>query len=66
MRIYINDNELQFSGNTLTDLLTGNGFSDTSGMAIAVNETVISRNNWSSCILKEDDSILIITPAQGG
>ena len=66
MRIYINDNELYFSGNTVADLLAQKGFDDAAGLAIAVNETVITRKKWSSCSLKEGDSILIITPAQGG
>ena len=66
MKILINDDEIQFSGNKLIDLLNENGFSNSSNLAIAVNETVIPRNNWKSCILKEGDSVLIITPAQGG
>jgi sulfur carrier protein len=66
MKIFINNNEILFSGNTLIDLLTENGFSDSPGIAVAVNETVVSKNNWSSCILKEGDCVLIITPAQGG
>ena len=66
MRIFINDDEIQFSGNTLLDIITDYGFNDSSGIAIAVNETVISKNEWGSYVLKKDDSILIITPAQGG
>jgi len=66
MRIFINNDEIQFSGNTLLDIIADYGFNNSSGIAIAVNETVISKNNWGSCALKEDDSVLIITPAQGG
>ena len=66
MRIYVNDSEIRFSGNTLHDFLTDNGFTQSPGIAVAVNETVISRNNWGSCNLNEGDSVLIITPSQGG
>ena len=66
MKILINGDEIQFSGNTLIDLLIEQGFNDTPGIAIAVNETVVSKNNWKSCIPEEGDSVLIITPAQGG
>lgn len=66
MRIFVNDDVLEFSGNTLVDLLEDNGFIESKGIAVAINETVISRDKWSSCILKEGDSLLIITPAQGG
>ena len=66
MKIFVNDEELQFSGNTLVELLTGNGFIESQSIAVAVNETVISRGEWSSSILNEGDTVLIITPAQGG
>ena len=66
MKIFINDEELQFLGNSLFDLLTDHGFIESQGIAVAVNETVISRGEWSSCNLNEGDSVLIITPAQGG
>ncbi len=66
MKIFVNDEELQFSGNTLADLLTSHGFIESQGIAVAVNETVILRKKWSSCILGEGDTVLIITPAQGG
>ncbi|MBN2418785.1 MAG: sulfur carrier protein ThiS [Deltaproteobacteria bacterium] len=66
MKILLNDDEIGFSGNTLIDLLNDCGLKSVSGIAIAVNETVISRNNWKSCFLKEGDSVLIITPSQGG
>ena len=66
MNVLINDEEFQFSGNNLIDLLDEYNTRDSAGIAIAVNETVISKNNWQSCMLKEGDSILIITPVQGG
>ena len=66
MKIFVNDDEFEFSGNNLADLLAENGFIEKQGIAVAVNETVISRGEWNSCILKQGDSILIITPAQGG
>ena len=66
MKILINDDEIQFSGNTLDELLTENGFINNSGIAVAVNETVIARKDWEAYSLKEGDSILIITLSQGG
>ena len=66
MRIFLNDAEIQFPGNTLIDLVAGYCDGDSAGIAIAVNETVISKNIWNSYILEDGDSVLIITPAQGG
>lgn len=38
----------------------------TEGIAIAVNQEVIPKGNWSKHILQENDSILIIQATQGG
>ena len=39
---------------------------DKAGIAVAVNEAVIKKDEWPVCSLNENDSILIITPVQGG
>ena len=36
------------------------------GIAIAINETIIQKANWSSTLLKENDALLIIQATQGG
>jgi sulfur carrier protein len=66
MRLKINDKEIEFNGNTLTELLNMHGFGDRIGIAIAVNEIVIPRPEWQFHVLGEGDDILIISPAQGG
>jgi sulfur carrier protein len=66
MRLTINDKEVEFTGNTLADLLNMHGFGDRIGIAIAVNEIVIPRPEWQFHVLDEGDEILIISPAQGG
>ncbi|MBV7441341.1 sulfur carrier protein ThiS [Weeksellaceae bacterium TAE3-ERU29] len=38
----------------------------TRGIAIAVNQKVISRSKWETYQLKENDNILIIKATQGG
>ena len=66
MILKLNDKEIEFTGNTLLELIDNYGFMEKAGIAIAVNETVIPRNEWESHVLKHEDTILIITPAQGG
>jgi sulfur carrier protein len=66
MRLTINDKEVEFTGTTLTELLNMHGFGGRSGIAIAVNEMVIPRQEWQFHELNEGDDILIISPAQGG
>ncbi len=36
------------------------------GIAIAVNNTVISKNDWDSYTLKPNDALIIIKASQGG
>ena len=66
MKILVNDEEVQFSGESLADLLKNHGFIESHGIAVAVNEKVIPGGEWGSCVLNQGDSVLVITPAQGG
>lgn len=36
------------------------------GIALAINDIVVPKNNWSETIISESDNILIITATQGG
>ena len=38
----------------------------TKGVAVALNDTVVSKNNWNDTKLKSNDSVLIIKATQGG
>jgi len=40
--------------------------SGTKGIAIAVNNIVIPRNNWQHHLLNENDDVLVIKATQGG
>lgn len=39
---------------------------DTSGVAVAINESVISRPDWDDVVLSEDDTVEVIQAQQGG
>ena len=39
---------------------------ETNGIAIAINASVIKRNDWNSTQLQDNDTLLIIRSAQGG
>jgi sulfur carrier protein len=38
----------------------------TNGIALAVNQNIISRNDWSATSINDKDEILIIKATQGG
>lgn len=39
---------------------------ETNGIAIAINNTVVKKADWSSRLLQNNDDILIIKSTQGG
>jgi sulfur carrier protein len=67
MELFVNNKtEKLQSGNTLSGLLSQLGLHDKRGIAVAVNNAVISKPDWTTTALKESDKITIIRPTQGG
>lgn len=66
MKLVINNWEMEFFGvNSLSDILKEKKITQ-NGIAVAVNEKVISKTEWEKFQLKENDSVLIIKATQGG
>jgi len=52
---------------TLEELIQVLGFStDTRGIAVAVNDTVVPRVEWGSTRIQEGDTVEVIHAVQGG
>ena len=66
MNILVNDKDVEFFGINLLELADEQGFKDKTGVAVAVNESVIPRSEWQDYVLKQNDAVLIITPVRGG
>ncbi len=68
MELKVNGDTRSISkGATLADLLEGMDIkADTTGVAVAVNEAVVPRQNWCDTQLHASDSIEIIRAVQGG
>jgi sulfur carrier protein len=66
MTIYLNGNENQINDPSLDTLLRNKGLLEKHGIALALNNQVIPRANWSAVMLKNNDKVLIITATQGG
>jgi sulfur carrier protein len=47
-------------------VLEQQGLTAKSGIAVAVNQSVISKSNWATTTLEESSKILIIQATQGG
>lgn len=67
MRIYVNDESLEIQdGATVAGLLETMALKQLSGVAVAVNDEVVSRSAWESQPLNREDRVLLIMPIQGG
>ena len=61
-----NKTEKLHTGNKLSEMLLQLNLLDKRGIAVAVNNAVISKPNWNEFELNENDKITIIRPTQGG
>ncbi len=67
MNVFVNQIALTLEQNsTLIQLLELKQLSNKKGMAVAVNNTVINKQQWSAYTLHENDKVTIITATQGG
>jgi sulfur carrier protein len=66
MQLFINSEPKQFSGKNISQLIHDLKMPSTNGIALAVNDKVISKAEWNNFLLNDNDKILIIQAAQGG
>ena len=66
MKIEFNGEIMNVKSELLSDVLLSKNLLNKKGIAIAVNEFVVSKANWTNFKLTENDKILIITATQGG
>lgn len=67
MTIWVNKNKHDYDTSlTLLEVLQQLDKANKTGIAVAVNNAVVSKNNWSELILKDEDKVTIITATQGG
>lgn len=66
MKIIFNGNTEDFSASTLADLLESKGLADKTGIAVALDNTVVPRTEWNQTRLEEGAKILLIGASYGG
>lgn len=66
MKIEINGEPKEVDNAIDLNSLVNNVVSDTQGLAVALNNTVVPKNNWDKTTLNESDKILLIRATQGG
>ncbi len=66
IKVYVNDLMKEISECSLENLLNDLGMYDKKGIAVALNQTVVRKEDHKNILLKDNDKILIISVAQGG
>jgi sulfur carrier protein len=67
MVCYVNNSAHEATENQpLAELLTALGQTQTRGLAVAVNDSVVPRTEWASHAVQPHDRILLIRATQGG
>lgn len=64
--VEVNQKKHQIAPKTTLQILVDDLDIQTNGIAIAVNNKVIKKLDWSVQLLQPNDAILIITSTQGG
>ena len=64
--VKVNQEEHQVLDNVTLLTLVADLKIATNGIAIAINQSIIKKENWSEQLLQNNDNILIIKATQGG
>jgi len=67
MNIYVNDKVQELHGEAkIADALAALNIPSQKGIAIAINNSVIPRQEWDTHMLQDNDKITLIRATQGG
>jgi sulfur carrier protein len=67
MNVIVNNKPIELpDASGIPALLEQLNLSSPQGIAIAINEQVVPKSEWSSCVLKDKDAVLLIRATQGG
>lgn len=67
MQVTVNGEQKEIDEQTLAELLQSfNVDSDSGGVAVAVNDAVVPREQWKDYSLDKEDQIEVIRATQGG
>lgn len=66
MKLFVNSKEYQLADNASVATLAEELQLPKSGVAIAVNNQIVKKDEWQSTVLKENDKIIIIKAVCGG
>jgi sulfur carrier protein len=66
MNIFFNGEEKSTNAHNILEFLKEIDISEQKGIAVALNQEVISKSDWEKIQITENDQIIIIRATQGG
>ena len=67
MKVYFNNEEQHIAqGETIASLLEKVGIKERKGIAIAVNEVICPKEEWTHFLLSNEDKVTLIMATAGG
>ena len=66
INIKVNNTKHQFQSNSSLEVILNLLDISVHGIAVAINQNIITKADWNTKILNENDEILIIKATQGG
>lgn len=64
--VLVNENPIEIEENATLSQLLQKVNTSVEGIAIAINDEIITKNAWESQTIKNNDNVLIIKATQGG
>lgn len=66
MRVHINGEDRELTATTTVAQVVRSLTEASSGIAVALNDTVVPRREWETTRLREQDRVDVLTAVQGG
>ncbi|NJB35420.1 sulfur carrier protein ThiS [Croceivirga sp. JEA036] len=66
MVVTLNENNITTTAGISLSQFVATQLPSTAGIALAVNDAVVFKQDWESTVLQEGDAILVVRATQGG
>lgn len=64
--VMVNESQIEVDEKTNIHQLLEKTNTSVNGIAVAINDSIVSNNKWETMFLNQNDNILIIKATQGG
>lgn len=66
MKVKFNNSEVETKAQNIHEFLAERNMENKTGIAVALNSSIVAKSNWATQNINEQDSIMVITATAGG